>query len=419
MKYLSWALVALLFTVGLTAAQDASGTPEAICEAASTEEPETREFAGAEDVLQAGVDYQAIFCTEAGPVYVDLFENYAPETVNNFVFLAENDYYNNTTFHRVLQDFMAQGGDPTGTGAGGPGYQFRDEFLIFMTFDRPGLLAMANGNRPDQGITGTNGSQFFLTTSVPDYLNYRHTIFGEVLSGQANVENLQLRDPQQQPDFEGDALNTVVIITDPAAVEGVEAEPQTPRDAATISETMDEVTGILPPDLVMSEDNTGTLETTQVVDSAPEAVQDEYADFLDEYGHQYRVQRSIDNATCSQEFFFANLSYTVDAFSDEDASRAALNDGFLTTLKEAQGFSGGELSEIWRVPVFTQEGTYCDDTPATVVQAVFWRGPYLVTVGTIVVPDVLEQAPADVILDEGVARVFDQYLADAFRPLPE
>src|SRR5262245_21071917 len=109
MKNLRWVL--LLLTLGLSsvaAAQDAQ-TPAAICDAAAPQEPATRSFTEPEQVLEPGVDYRAIFCTEVGPVYIDLLEDYAPVTVNSFVFLAENGYYNNTTFHRVIPDFMAQG----------------------------------------------------------------------------------------------------------------------------------------------------------------------------------------------------------------------------------------------------------------------------------------------------------------------
>ena len=110
------------------AAQDAR-TPGAICEQATQDlaEPESREFEAADDVLQDGVDYWAVICTSKGPIYLDLLEQESPMTVNNFVFLAQNNYFNNTTFHRVLPGFMAQGGDPTGTGGGGPGYEFGDE----------------------------------------------------------------------------------------------------------------------------------------------------------------------------------------------------------------------------------------------------------------------------------------------------
>jgi hypothetical protein len=103
------------------------GTPAALCEAAGTPEaPEVNQWSGAEDVLEDGVDYRAIFCTDAGAIYLDLFEDQTPITVNNLLFLAYNGYYNGTTFHRVIESFMAQGGDPTGTGGGGPGYQFQE-----------------------------------------------------------------------------------------------------------------------------------------------------------------------------------------------------------------------------------------------------------------------------------------------------
>ena len=200
-------------------------TPLEICEAAMQEitEPEKRTFDAAEDVLEDGVDYWAILCTAAGPVYVDLFEDQTPETVNNFVFLAQNAYYNNTTFHRVLPGFMAQAGDPSGTGSGGPGYEFADEIVDDLTFEAGGLLAMANAG------AGTNGSQFFVTYAATTWLNGLHTIFGEVYQGLPNAELLTPRDPQYLPPYEGDALHTVVIVDDPASVI---AEPDPVPDMA-------------------------------------------------------------------------------------------------------------------------------------------------------------------------------------------
>jgi cyclophilin family peptidyl-prolyl cis-trans isomerase len=150
--------------------------------------------------------YEAVFNTQAGEFTVRLFADQAPETVNNFVFLARQGYYDNTTFHRVLPGFMAQGGDPTGTGAGGPGYSFEDEFTPELQFDRPGLLAMANRG-PD-----TNGSQFFITYAATPHLNGLHTIFGEVVEGSEVLDNLTPRDPQSNPDYQGDALLSVEII---------------------------------------------------------------------------------------------------------------------------------------------------------------------------------------------------------------
>jgi peptidyl-prolyl cis-trans isomerase A (cyclophilin A) len=128
--------------------------------------------------------------TNAGPIRLQLFENHAPKTVRNFVELAEGsrqytdprtgqpgsgNFYDGTIFHRVISGFMIQGGDPTGTGTGGPGYDFVDEFHPELTFDRPYLLAMANPGRPD-----SNGSQFFITVAPTSWLNRKHTIFGAV-----------------------------------------------------------------------------------------------------------------------------------------------------------------------------------------------------------------------------------------------
>ncbi|MBN1286282.1 MAG: peptidylprolyl isomerase [Anaerolineae bacterium] len=154
-------------------------------------------------------DYRAVLKTEKGDIVVDLFEDLAPITVNNFVFLAREGFYDNTMFHRVLDGFMAQGGDPTGTGMGGPGYQFEDETDNGLVFDRAGLLAMANSG------TDTNGSQFFITYVPTEYLNGLHTIFGEVIEGMDMAESLTRRDPDQNPTFNGDTLLTVEIIEEP------------------------------------------------------------------------------------------------------------------------------------------------------------------------------------------------------------
>jgi cyclophilin family peptidyl-prolyl cis-trans isomerase len=150
--------------------------------------------------------YQAVFTTEVGQFTVQLFADQAPLTVNNFIFLARQGYYDNTTFHRVLPGFMAQGGDPTGTGAGGPGYTFEDEFDPDLQFVKPGLLAMANRG-PD-----TNGGQFFITYAPTPHLNGLHTIFGEVIEGAEVVDALTPRDPQSNPDYQGTLLLSVEII---------------------------------------------------------------------------------------------------------------------------------------------------------------------------------------------------------------
>jgi len=139
-----------------------------------------------------------------GEFVIELYPQDAPVTVNNFVFLAREGYYDGVTFHRVLPGFMAQTGDPTGTGAGGPGYQFEDE-ANDLAFDKEGVVAMANAG-PD-----TNGSQFFITFGPTEHLNGLHTIFGQVTSGMEVVNALTQRDPNQNPSFDGDAIEKIVI----------------------------------------------------------------------------------------------------------------------------------------------------------------------------------------------------------------
>ena len=145
----------------------------------------TRQYSGPPPlVLDPDTDYLADFRTNQGNFRVRLFTSQAPITVNNFVFLAQNDFYDGLVFHRVIDNFMIQGGDPTGTGAGGPGYQFQDEIVPGVVFDGPGKLAMANAG------PGTNGSQFFITVAATDWLNGRHTIFGEVTENMSVVDTI-------------------------------------------------------------------------------------------------------------------------------------------------------------------------------------------------------------------------------------
>ena len=125
--------------------------------------------------------YTATLQTSAGDVAIELLPGDAPQTVNNFVFLARQGFYDGTPFHRTIAGFMIQGGDPTGTGRGGPGYQFEDEFHPELKFDRPYLLAMANAG------PGTNGSQFFITVGPTPHLNRKHTIFGEVADAESRA----------------------------------------------------------------------------------------------------------------------------------------------------------------------------------------------------------------------------------------
>jgi cyclophilin family peptidyl-prolyl cis-trans isomerase len=148
--------------------------------------------------------YATVKMAKGGEFVIELYAARAPVTVNSFVFLARNGFYDGTTFHRVLEGFMAQGGDPTGTGKGGPGYQFANEDNGLL-FDKPGVVAMANSGRD------TNGSQFFITFAAADWLNGGYTIFGQVTSGMDVVNGLTLRDPNQNPDYPGDKIESITI----------------------------------------------------------------------------------------------------------------------------------------------------------------------------------------------------------------
>ena len=148
--------------------------------------------------------YTARFKTEKGDIVVELSADRAPLTVENFVNLARAGFYDGTTFHRVIRGFMAQGGDPTGTGTGGPGYQFGDEFHPSLRHDGPGMLSMANAG------PGTNGSQFFITFGPTPHLDGKHTVFGRVTEGLEVLRSIRERDPQRdrQP---GDRIDTIEI----------------------------------------------------------------------------------------------------------------------------------------------------------------------------------------------------------------
>lgn len=138
-------------------------------------------------------EYTATIETAKGNLVLELFAADVPVTVNNFVFLARDGYYDNTTFHRVIPDFMAQGGDPTGTGSGGPGYKFADEFTRHTHVT--GALSMANAG------PNTNGSQFFITYSPQPHLNNHHSVFGQLKQGMDVLKNL----------VNGDVIKTITI----------------------------------------------------------------------------------------------------------------------------------------------------------------------------------------------------------------
>ena len=148
--------------------------------------------------IDAGKNYKARLETTKGTIVCELFAKEAPMTVNNFVFLAREAFYDGTSFHRVIPDFMIQGGDPTGTGRGGPGYRFGDEVANNPRKHKVGSLSMANAG------PNTNGSQFFITHVVTEWLDGKHTVFGQVLEGQDVVNAVQ----------QGDRLTRVTITED-------------------------------------------------------------------------------------------------------------------------------------------------------------------------------------------------------------
>lgn len=160
-----------------------------------------------EMIIDPEADYTAILHTEKGDIAIHLLPEVAPMAVNSFIFLANNDWFDDVSFHRVLEGFMAQAGDPTGTGLGGPGYTFAIEISSDWVFDRAGLLALANS-----GPTA-NGSQFFLTLDAAEHLNGAYTIFGEVIDGMDVLESISVRDPSQGANLPpGDLILDVTIL---------------------------------------------------------------------------------------------------------------------------------------------------------------------------------------------------------------
>ena len=141
---------------------------------------------------------------KGGEIVLELYADKAPVTVNSFVFLSCKGFYDGVTFHRVIDGFMAQGGDPTGGGSGGPGYEYQNEDND-LQFGKPGVVAMANAGRD------TNGSQFFITYAANYSLNGGYTIFGQLTSGMDVADGLTRRDPRQSPDYEGDRIRTITV----------------------------------------------------------------------------------------------------------------------------------------------------------------------------------------------------------------
>ena len=145
---------------------------------------------------------------KGGSIVIELYPKEAPNTVNSFVFLAREGYYDGVTFHRVIPGFMAQGGCPTGTGTGGPGYNFDDEFHPSRRHDSPGILSMANSGA--RGGRGTNGSQFFILFGPTPHLDDKHSVFGKVIEGMDVVNGITVRDPGSAS-LPGDAMKTITI----------------------------------------------------------------------------------------------------------------------------------------------------------------------------------------------------------------
>ena len=154
-------------------------------------------------MIDTAKKYTAIMETEKGTMELELFAKDVPKTVNNFIFLAREGYYDGTTFHRVIPGFMVQGGDPTGTGRGGPGYRFEDEFTKHGHIT--GALSMANAG------PNTNGSQFFITYVAVHQLDGKHSVFGQFVKGMDILKVITPRDPNQKPQFEGDKIIRMTI----------------------------------------------------------------------------------------------------------------------------------------------------------------------------------------------------------------
>ena len=195
-------------TVAPTPAGGATQAPTSIpaVEPAAEEETDIKQYPEAPQLtIDPENRFVAVMNTTKGAIVIELFPKEAPKTVNNFVFLAKDGFYDGVIFHRVIQGFMIQGGDPLGTGTGGPGYKFEDEFDPSLVFDSPGLLAMANSG------PGTNGSQFFITVAPTPHLNNRHTIFGRVILGQDVADAISVTPASQDRPSEDVVIHNIKI----------------------------------------------------------------------------------------------------------------------------------------------------------------------------------------------------------------
>ncbi len=171
----------------------------------ATTDPQNVQAALPPMLIEPDQNYTATITTPRGDIVLKLLPDIAPQTVNNFVFLAREGFYDGLTWHRVIDGFMAQGGDPEGTGMGGAGYNIPAEFTDQILFDRPGLVAMARSADPNSA-----SSQFFITTGAAPHLNNSYTIFGEVIEGQDIVDGIPLRDPELAAE-PGEEMISVVV----------------------------------------------------------------------------------------------------------------------------------------------------------------------------------------------------------------
>lgn len=195
-KFLSLAVIVLLMPLVVISCggKAPEPAPEAKPKSYSSPPPMT---------IDTGKQYTATIETEKGNMVVELFASDVPVTVNNFVFLAQEGFYDGSTFHRVIPRFMAQGGDPTGTGMGTAGYRFDDEFTGHK--HEAGTLSMANSG------PNTNSAQFFITLAPQHGLDNKHSVFGQLIEGMDVLESLTPRDPSQNPQFTGDKILRITI----------------------------------------------------------------------------------------------------------------------------------------------------------------------------------------------------------------
>ena len=399
-------IIALISSVfSLTLAQDAPG-PQELCDTAEPTVLTPMQFDAAEDTLEPDTDYRAILCTSAGAIYVDLYERLTPITVNNFVFLAGQGYYDSTTFHRVIPNFMAQAGDPTGSGRGGPGYRFDDEPIGFLTFDRPGLLAMANAG------PGTNGSQFFITTVPTPHLNHKHTIFGDVLVGQSIVESIRERDPATATE-PGETLQTVIIITDAAEVAGGDAAALEPAAQEQVVEAFQAFSNALPPTYPTNDERSGLFTSEQIAATIASELQDAYAVYAANYAHQYRYRTEIDNASCDANIYFTTLGYQVDVFESADSASQALSDNLTRQIIESQGYA----QDAFSAATFSRANKTCADEEGIQTVMLYTYGRFLVSIDVLIADRVLAQAgvTGHVVLED-LSRQIEVGFGDIYRP---